>query len=101
MDIIVKRYLGRNRFINYYEADGFISELDDIIDEDVRRMIDNEDYQCAFELMNYIFTTIGEVDMDDSDGGTSMLANRIYQLWLELLAKVNAQEKCLSGSHPI
>lgn len=93
VDIIARRYLGRNQFINYYEAQGFISELEDIIDEDVRRMIDNKDYQCAFNLMNYIFTTIGEVDMDDSDGGTGMLADRIYQLWLELLSKGNAQEK--------
>lgn len=93
MDIIARRYLGRNQFINYYEAQGFISELEDIIDEDVRRMIDNKDYQCAFNLMNYIFTTIGEVDMDDSDGGTGMLADRIYQLWLELLSKGNTGKK--------
>lgn len=93
VDTIVRRYLGRNQFINYYEADSFISELEDIIDEDVRRMIDNGDYQCAFDLMNYIFTTIGEVDMDDSHGGTGMLADKIYKLWLELLSKVNAQEK--------
>lgn len=93
VDAIVECYLGREHFINYYEADGFISELKDLINEDVRRMIDNADYQCAFELMNYIFTTIGSVDMDDSDGGTGMLADRIYQLWLELLSKVNVQDK--------
>lgn len=93
VDIIADRYLGRNRFISYYEADGFISELEEIIDEDVRRMIDNDNYLSAFEVMNYIFVLIGDVDMDDSDGGTGMLADRIYQLWLELLAKVSAEEK--------
>ena len=93
VDIIADRYLGRNRFISYYEADGFISELEEIIDEDVRRMIDNGDYLSAFEVMNYIFVLIGDVDMDDSDGGTGMLADRIYQLWLELLVKVSLEEK--------
>ena len=93
VDIIADRYLGRNRFISYYEADGFISELEEIIDEDVRRMIDNDNCLSAFEVMNYIFVLIGDVDMDDSDGGTGMLADRIYQLWLELLVKVSAEEK--------
>ena len=31
--------------------------------------------------------------MDDSDGGTGMLADRIYQLWLELLGIVKQDEK--------
>ncbi|MCI5494664.1 MAG: SWIM zinc finger family protein [Lachnospiraceae bacterium] len=93
VDIIADRYLGRNRFINYYEAGDFISELEDIIDKDVRQMIDNGSYLSAFQVMNYIFVLIGDVDMDDSDGGTGMLADRIYQLWLELLVKVNVKEK--------
>ena len=93
VDIIADRYLGRNHFISYYEADGFISELEEIIDEDVRRMIDNGNYLSAFEVMNYIFVLIGDVDMDDSDGGTGTLADRIYQLWLELLVKVSSEEK--------
>ena len=92
-DMISDRYLGRERFISYYEASGFISELEEIIDEDVCRMIDDGNYLCAFEVMNYIFVLIGDVDMDDSDGGTGMLSDRIYQLWLELLVKVNAEEK--------
>lgn len=93
VDLIADRYLGRNHFISYYEADGFLSELEEIIDEDVRRMIDNGNYLSAFEVMNYIFVLIGDVDMDDSDGGTGMLADRIYQLWLELLVKVSLEEK--------
>lgn len=93
VDIIADRYLGRNRFIGYYEADGFISELEEMLDEDVRRMIDNDNYLSAFQVMNHIFVLIGDVDMDDSDGGTGMLGDRIYQLWLELLDKVSPEEK--------
>ncbi len=93
VDIIADRYLGRDNFISYHEADDFISELEEIIDEDVWRMIDNGNYFSAFEVLNYIFVLIGNVDMDDSDGGTGMLADRIYQFWLELLVKVNREEK--------
>lgn len=93
VDLIADRYLGRNHFISYYDADGFISELEEIIEKDVRRMIDNGNYLSGFEVMNYIFVLIGDVDMDDSDGGTSLLADKIYELWLELLEKVSSEEK--------
>ena len=93
VDSITKRYLGRDNFINYYDADGFISELEDILDKDVRHMIDNGSYMSAFKLMNYIFTLIGSVDIDDSDGGTSIIANQIYRLWLELLDVVEFDDK--------
>lgn len=93
IDVIADRYLGRNYFISYYEAKGFISELQEIIDEDICSMIDNGNYLSAFEIINYIFVLIGDVDMDDSDGGTGMLADRIYQLWVELLSRVSLEDK--------
>lgn len=93
VDSITNRYLGRESFISYYDAEGFISELEDILDEDVRCMIDNGNYMSAFKLINYIFALIGDVDMDDSDGGTGMLADQIYQLWIELLDKVEYDKK--------
>lgn len=44
-------------------------------------------------LNNYIFTLVGKVDMDDSDGGTGVIAEQAYEFWLELLTKVSAEEK--------
>lgn len=93
INAITNRYLGRDHFISYYEARGFISELEDIIEEDICRMADNGNYLSAFEVINYIFVLIGNVDIDDSEGGTGMLAEDIYQFWIELLAKVNTQDK--------
>lgn len=93
VDAIADRYLGRNHFISYHEANGFISELDDILCEDVNRMIDEQQYMSAFELMNYIFTLVGKVDMDDSDGGTGMIADQIYQLWMDILNEIDADGK--------
>ena len=93
IDEIADRYLGRDHFINYYQAYDFMLELEEIIDKDVRRMIDNGSHISAFHVMNHIFVLLGNVDMNDSGGETSMLAEQIYQLWLELLTKVNAQDK--------
>lgn len=93
IDEIADRYLGRDHFINYYQAYDFMLELEEIIDKDVRRMIDNGSHISAFHVMNHIFVLLGNVDIDDSGGETSMLAEQIYQLWLELLTKVNAQDK--------
>ena len=56
-------------------------------------MIDNEQYMSAFELMNYIFVLVGDVDMDDFDGVIGMLVAQIYQLWLELLLILNSMSK--------
>lgn len=93
IDEIEDRYLGRDHFINYYQAYDFMLELEEIVDKDVRRMIDNGSHISAFHVMNHIFVLLGNVDIDDSGGETSMLAEQIYQLWLELLVKVNAQDK--------
>ena len=93
IDEIADRYLGRDHFINYYQAYDFMLELEEIIDKDVRRMIDNGSHISAFHVMNQIFVLLGNVDIDDSGGETSMFAEQIYQLWLELLTKVNAQDK--------
>lgn len=93
VDAIADRYLGRDRFISYYEAGGFMSELGGILYTDVRRMMDDGEYLSAFELMNYIFALVGNVDMDDSDGRTGMMADQIYQYWTDLLAEVDADGK--------
>lgn len=93
VDQITKRYLGRDNFIDYREARGYISELREILEEDVCGMMDHKQYESAFEIMNYIFVSVGDVAMDDSDGGTGMLAAEVYDLWLELLEHVEKEEK--------
>lgn len=93
IDMIVNRSLGRDHFISYREAGAFISELEDFIDQDVHSLLDYGNYSSAFEVMNYIFVMLGEVDIDDSDGETGLIADQIYQLWLEMLDQVTAEEK--------
>lgn len=86
-------YSGREGFISYYEADGFIRELLEYLHDDVGTMIDNQCYLGAFELTNYILVTAGNVDIDDSVGGTGEVAEECYEIWLNLLEKVDSEDK--------
>ena len=86
VDATIRKYLGRENFITYREARSFIRELEEYLYKDVGAMIDNQDFLHAFELTNYIFQEVGNVDMDDSDGGTGMLAEHCVEIWTEILA---------------
>lgn len=49
--------------------------------------MDDGCYMEAFELTSHIFVTVGNVDMDDSNGGTGILADSCYTIWNEILKK--------------
>lgn len=93
IDSIVRQYSGKDNFIGYYAADDFIAELEELIDKDIRPMIGNNNYMSAFEILNYIFVVVGNVDIDDSEGGTGMLGNDIYQLWAEIIETAAPDDK--------
>lgn len=82
---IFRKYAGRQDFIDYYNADSFVSELEDFLNNDIAGMLNNEQYREAFELTNYIFVKTGNQDMDDSDGGTGVLADMCREIWQEIL----------------
>jgi len=85
IDRVVTKYQDRHHFIDYRTASNFINALQEFLYEDVQMMLDDQCYLEAFELTCYIFTTVGNVDMDDSSGGTGMLAEHCYEIWQEIL----------------
>ena len=85
IDQIFRKYEGRGNFIDYYHTPGFISELYEFLCEDIRTMLDNKQYEAAFLLSTYLFVKVGNVDMDDSDGGTSMISDECQDIWFEIL----------------
>ena len=93
VDLITRQCAGRDDFINYHDAYDYIMELEEIIDNDVRQMIDNGNYMSAFEIVNHIFVIVSTVDIDDSDGEVGMLGNCIYDLWIEILKKAAPDDK--------
>ncbi len=82
---IFRRYAGYHDFVDYKNAWDFISEIEELLDNDIQAMIDNNQLKEAFELTNYIFIKVGNQDMDDSDGGTGQVANRCLEIWKEIL----------------
>lgn len=90
---IFRRYAGYHDFVDYKNARGFISELEEILDNDIRLMLDNNQLKEAFELTNYIFIKVGNQDMDDSDGGTGEIANICSEIWQEILYKSDIKLK--------
>lgn len=90
---IFRRYAGHHDFVDYKNAWGFISELEEILDNDIQAMVDNNQLEEAFELTNYIFIKVGNQDMDDSDGGTGLVANSCLEIWQEILDKSSIELK--------
>ncbi len=82
---IVIRYSDKHGYISYKRADGFADELYEMLENEVRIMLDNGQYEAAFQVLNYIFVTICTVDIDDSDGEIRWLAAEISELWTEIL----------------
>ena len=90
---IFGRYAGYHDFVDYKNAWGFISELEEILDNDIQAMLNNNQLKEAFELTNYIFIKVGNQDMDDSDGGTGEIANSCSEIWQEILYKSDIKLK--------
>lgn len=93
VDGVARRYLGPDAFIHYREANGFVSELGEILEEAADSLMEREQYRGVFALANEVFLLLGSVDIDDSDGETGILSDRIYELWQELLERAGKAEK--------
>lgn len=93
VDAIVYRYSGRHRFIDYTNAWNFTSDLEAFLYEKVQILIDRNCHMQAFDLTNYVFKIIGNIDMDDSDGGSTQVANACYEMWTQVLKQCNEEEK--------
>ena len=85
VDQIVWEYGDRSGFIDYQNAWDFTHEMTGYLTDKVDTLMERSCWRQAFELTNYVFQTIGNIGMDDSDGGTSQVANTCYDKWKEIL----------------
>ena len=93
IDSIEKNHMGRERFINYYRADAYVSDLQELLDEDVSDLIDSNHLLSAFELTTLVLQSVSDVEMDDSMGGTAVIANQCYLIWKSILDKADVTVK--------
>ena len=80
VDDIVDRYMA-DGYIDYYEAGDFIDELDDILTGEVDARLERGKDREAFDISRRVFLALDEVEMDDSDGGITVIANHCQSVW--------------------
>lgn len=89
---IIYRY-GGGRFIDWQYAYDFCSDLRNFLDDKIPLMIEKRCYLQAFELTNIVFREVGNTDMDDSDGGSSMVAETCYDYWRKITENCNENDR--------
>lgn len=85
IESIIDKYTSYDGYINYYKADDFFYEIDGIFHNDIQKLIKNNQYKNAFDLSLYIFERVCNEDIDDSDGGLTMLAQKVRETIEEIL----------------
>ena len=82
----------RHGFIDYEEAYDYCCSLAEYLYDRVPDLLNNGLVMDAFELVCLVFQTGMEQDMDDSDGGLTMLANSCMSDWNKIL-EIASKEK--------
>ena len=86
VDQIVYRY-SKGGYVDWYHASEFTSELKYFLNKKVMLLIERNCLKQALELTNLVFHCIGNIDMDDSDGGSAFVANACYECWKQIIEK--------------
>ncbi len=84
VDQIVYRH-SNGGYVDWHHASEFTSELECFLNTKVMLLIEKKCLKQAFELTNLVFHCIGNIDMDDSDGGSSFVANACYECWSKII----------------
>ena len=90
---IAWEYSDRSGFIDYYHAMDYVHKLEAFLYDNVQNLIDKNLLSEAFELTNKVFYTVGNQDIDDSDGGTTQVADLCYEYWRQILDRANDEQR--------
>ena len=81
IDRLLSRAAGRRGYIEYDWAWDTMCELDDLLSDTSGQLLASGYVWEAFTLTGYGFQAATQCDMDDSDGGLTMLAETCHDLW--------------------
>lgn len=81
VDEFAYRYSDKHGFVDYYHASDYSDALNEFMYEKVQALIDKRCYKHALDLVNHVFYSIGNRDIDDSDGETVWVADTCYEFW--------------------
>ena len=75
----------RYGYIDYYDAYDLTNDLMVFVSDVSDTLLDQEDYNNAFELVCYAYEELNSFEMDDSDGGLSMFESTCKDIWKEII----------------
>lgn len=84
IDSVFDRHLGYDNFIHYNEVINFSLDVDDIT-EAIEKLIVNEEYCIALELIKHTVIRLGNLDIDDSLGTTSDIMDNLTDMLCEII----------------
>lgn len=93
VDNICEKYTNRHGFIQYPELEDFIEEMETFLYEKTDILLDKGLVMQAFEVTNYIFTSVANQDMDDSYCDSNVIAEHCSAVWQDILELANEQEE--------
>ena len=93
VEMIAWKYSDRSGYVDYYHAMDYVHDLEAFLDENVQNLIDKKLIMQAFELTNEVFHMVGNQDIDDSDGGTTWIANSCYEYWKQILDQATDEQR--------
>jgi len=79
----------RYGYVEYEDAYGYCFDLQAYLEDRLSELLSSGLMQDAFELTCLVFQTGMEQDMDDSDGGLSVIAGSCMDAWTEIIKSVN------------
>ena len=91
----IKSSAGRDGFIDYHESWDYTKNMHKITSE-VNKLVDNGEYDLAFEVAKTILETIPETDIDDSNGSTGEVAESCIEIIERILESILHDENTLA-----
>ena len=91
--LLRRRYADRHGFIDYEHATDYTDALDDVMEEAVPMLLDAGMPAEAFQVVCTAFREASEAEMDDSDGGRSMLWDNCAEYWRTIIQAADAVQR--------
>ena len=82
-----------HEFVDYREAYGLMSDMADYMESRLQPMLDAGLVMEAYHLVATVLITASDVDMDDSDGGLTMLTACCQEAWRKVFESASDMER--------
>ena len=91
----IKKSAGRDGFIDYHESREYTKNMYKITSE-VNTLVDNEEYNLAFDVVKIILESIPNTDIDDSNGSTGEVAYSCIEIMERILEYILHDENSVA-----